>query len=43
VLITGENEISGKLAGLVESGAKIVIKRMSADFAENLQKRVSGA
>ena len=42
VLITGENEISGKLAGLVESGAKIVIKRMSADFAENLQKRVAG-
>src|SRR4051812_40385752 len=41
VVITGENEISGKLAGLVESGAKIVIKRMSADFAENLQKRVA--
>jgi len=43
VLITGENEISGKLAGLVEAGAKIVIKRMSAEFAENLQARVSGA
>ena len=43
VLITGENEITGKLAGLVEAGAKIVIKRMSAEFAENLQARVSGA
>jgi carbon monoxide dehydrogenase subunit G len=43
VLITGENEISGKLAGIVEAGAKIVIKRMSADFAENLAAKVSGA
>lgn len=42
VLIQGENEISGKLAGLVESGAKIVIKRMSAEFAENLAARVGG-
>lgn len=42
VLIKGENEISGKLAGLVEAGAKIVIKRMSAEFAENLQARVTG-
>ena len=42
VLITGENEITGKLAGIVEAGAKIVIKRMSAEFAENLQARVSG-
>ena len=42
VLIKGENEISGKLAGLVEAGAKIVIKRMSAEFAENLAARVSG-
>ena len=39
VLIEGENEISGKLAGLVESGAKIVIKRMSAEFAQNLAAR----
>lgn len=43
VLIEGENEISGKLAGLVEAGAKIVIKRMSADFAENLAARCAGA
>jgi carbon monoxide dehydrogenase subunit G len=40
VLITGENEISGKLAGIVEAGAKIVIKRMSAEFAENLSEKV---
>ena len=39
VLITGETEIAGKLEGLVESGAKIVIKRMSAEFAENLAAR----
>lgn len=43
VLITGENEITGKLSGIVESGAKIVIKRMSSEFAENLAARVSGA
>lgn len=42
VVIDGENEISGKLAGLVESGAKFVIKRMSADFATNLAARCSG-
>jgi carbon monoxide dehydrogenase subunit G len=42
VLIQGENEISGKLAGLVEAGAKIVIKRMAADFSENLAARCSG-
>ena len=43
VVIDGENEISGKLAGLVESGAKFVIKRMSADFATNLAARCGGA
>ena len=42
VLIDGETEISGKLAGLVEAGAKIVIKRMSAEFAENLAARCAG-
>lgn len=39
VLIVGQNEITGKLSGIVESGAKFVIKRMSADFAENLAAR----
>jgi carbon monoxide dehydrogenase subunit G len=39
VVIDGENEISGKLAGIVEAGAKIVIRRMAAEFAENLAAR----
>lgn len=39
VLLKGENEIAGKLAGLVESGAKIVVKRMTADFSEKLAAR----
>lgn len=39
VLIDGQTEITGKLSGLVESGAKIVIKRMSAEFAQNLAAR----
>ena len=43
VVIDGETEITGKLAGLVESGAKIVIKRMSAEFAENLAARCAAA
>ena len=43
VLIDGSTEISGKLASIVESGAKIVIKRMSAEFAENLAARCAGA
>lgn len=43
VLIDGENEISGKLAGLVESGAKIVIKRMAAEFSERLAARCGGS
>ena len=41
VLVKGQTEITGKLSGLVESGAKIVIKRMSADFAQNLAARVT--
>jgi carbon monoxide dehydrogenase subunit G len=43
VLIKGENEITGKLAGIVEAGAKIVIKRMAAEFSENLAARCAGA
>lgn len=41
VVIDGQTEITGKLAGVVESGAKIVIKRMSAEFAQNLAARCS--
>ncbi|MGZ8202218.1 MAG: SRPBCC family protein [Burkholderiales bacterium] len=43
ILINGETEIAGKLAGLVESGAKIVIKRMTAEFAERLAARCATA
>ena len=42
VLINGQNEITGKLAGIVEAGAKIVVKRMAAEFAQNLQAKCSG-
>ncbi len=41
VQLTGRNKISGKLAGLVESGAKVVVKRMTADFAHKLAARCS--
>jgi carbon monoxide dehydrogenase subunit G len=43
VIIEGENEISGKLAGIVEAGAKIVVRRMAAEFAENLKLRCAGS
>ncbi|MDB5867065.1 MAG: hypothetical protein JWO70_4871 [Betaproteobacteria bacterium] len=43
VIIDGENEITGKLAGIVEAGARIVVKRMAAEFAENLAARCGGA
>ena len=42
VAINGEAEISGKLAGLIESGASIVVNRMSSEFADNLAKRCAG-
>lgn len=42
IVIDGENEISGKLAGLVEAGAKIVVKRMTRDFSERLAARLAG-
>lgn len=42
VVVRGETEINGKLAGLVESGAKIVIKRISTEFAENLAEKCKG-
>jgi len=42
VAINGEAEISGKLAGLIESGASIVVNRMSGEFADSLAKRCAG-
>lgn len=41
--IDAQVEISGKLASLVESGANIVVKRMTADFTERLAARVGGS
>jgi carbon monoxide dehydrogenase subunit G len=43
VAINGEVEISGKLAGLIESGASIVVNRMSNEFADNLARRCADA
>lgn len=39
ILITAEVEVTGRLATLVESGAKLVVKRMTADFSERLAAR----
>ena len=39
VVIDGEVEIAGKLAGVIESGASIVVHRMSSEFADNLAQR----
>jgi carbon monoxide dehydrogenase subunit G len=43
VPITSEVEISGRLASLIESGAKMVVKRMVGEFAERLAERCAGA
>jgi carbon monoxide dehydrogenase subunit G len=39
VVIDGEADISGKLASMIESGASIVVNRMSGEFAANLAQR----
>ena len=36
-------EITGRLASLVESGASLVVKRMTGEFTERLTARLSGA
>lgn len=41
--IDAQVEISGKLASLVETGANIVVQRMTADFTEKLAAKVGGA
>jgi uncharacterized protein len=43
VLIQSGVEISGPLAGLVESGANFVVKRIVAVFAERLAEKCSAA
>lgn len=40
--IDSEVEIAGRLASLVESGAKIVTKHMTAQFSERLAARCAG-
>jgi carbon monoxide dehydrogenase subunit G len=41
--IEAQVEISGKLASLVESGANLVVKRMTKEFSERLAAKVAGA
>jgi uncharacterized protein len=43
VAIDGEAEISGKLAGVIEGGASIVVTRMSSEFADCLASRCTDA
>jgi carbon monoxide dehydrogenase subunit G len=40
--INAQVEISGKLASLVETGANIVVKRMTTDFTQKLAAKVGG-
>ena len=39
ILIVAQVEISGRLASLIETGAAIVVKRMTAEFSERLAAR----
>jgi carbon monoxide dehydrogenase subunit G len=41
--ITSEVEISGRLASLIEGGAKLVVKRMVGEFSGRLAERCAGA
>ena len=43
VPIASEVEISGRLAGLIETGAKMVVKRMLGEFTERLAERCAAA
>ena len=43
VPIKAEVDISGRLASMIETGASLVIKRMTADFAQKLAARCAGA
>lgn len=43
VPITSEVEISGRLATLIEGGAKLVVKRMVGEFTERLAARCAAA
>jgi len=43
VPVDAQVDIAGRLASLVESGATLVVKRMTAEFSERLAARCSGA
>jgi carbon monoxide dehydrogenase subunit G len=43
ILIAAQVEIGGRLASLVESGASLVVKRMTKEFSERLAARCAGA
>jgi carbon monoxide dehydrogenase subunit G len=40
--VAAEVEIAGKLASLIETGASMVVKRMTKDFSEALAAKVGG-
>lgn len=39
ILVTAEVEVTGRLASVVETGAKLVVKRMTSEFSERLAAR----
>jgi uncharacterized protein len=41
--IEAQVDISGKLASIIETGASMVVKRMTKDFSEQLANRLAGA
>ncbi|MCC6534487.1 MAG: hypothetical protein IT531_18195 [Burkholderiales bacterium] len=41
--ILAQVDISGRLASLIETGASMVVKRMTKDFSEQIAARCSGA
>jgi hypothetical protein len=42
VPVDAQVDITGRLASLVESGAALVVKRMTAEFSERIAARCSG-
>ena len=42
ILIQAQVEISGRLASLIETGASLVVKRMTAEFSERLAAHLAG-
>ena len=41
--IDAQVEISGRLASMIETGAQMVVRRMTKDFSEQLANRLAGA